>query len=728
MLKFCNMDYLLSLADLISDNWTKALFICLLAFFSLGIFINRKLRLSVFAWIELVFILLASVFLMFSGIFPKTNVNYAVLFSHKNLRIVKIVMLACILLLCTVILLPELYLKSVKCRKPKDCWTGLKDIKLSLLSGWQQKKYVRQIAFVLIQMGAIKRAESYLALLGDGFKNSDFDYLIQEELAYLQGDMKKIIEISELAAASIKPYRTPALYKYLFLHNLAVAYTQSRDYINADKYYDLAYPFIKSRKIKNWQTIVLFYKNYLVNTLCMDSNHQKVLNLLSDFKKRMNRRNIEHWMQYYDLHLDVLQHTHADVASVDKNIEESLLKLNELKIPEPESFIYSVHVARIVTSYHANPEHCIAMLKGKSKYLSELEFVEKYYIVKDLEYLFRELRGPIIDEVYDLKLAVSNYFSNEAEREILTYLKKLQPEDVWEQISFYKELGNLKRTEHNSKSFEEVRKYLKSAAKLCRANRLDLTAATIELDIADEAIAPYNISEDGLSLYTEDVVQIVKQQSEFARNLSYSPMEAELDFRIAYYALVIHDYDTVLEFYNHFKKTNVPEEKFASWCRRYISIERYVCHILKVIKGIEDVSHSKEMITFDEDVQEFFENYKKSDGYFLSLLLGSFSGKSLFPVKCCTYCLKGNEFKHWWFVNPDWGLEIDFLYDAFKQDEYNNHAFFTMDRHPLEAKLSNTMKIAERSKTELLLVDGNAVQQELAVFIGKLFDIIKTKF
>ena len=399
----------------------------------------------------------------------------------------------------------------------------------------QNKKdtFLMHIVYVLTLLGASAKAFFYERQIKN-FNKNDFYHLLKIERSFLQGNISDQIKFANSAITTCTK-KTKPLYQHCFYINKAIGYFLQHDYRNADTNYKKAYAFIKNRKIRSPKVIFEFYRDFLINKVCLNTAASEINNYLEEFKSYINCRNAEHRMLYFDLQLAVLQQSRATIEVINSNIENSLKKLEELKLKEHIRTAYIIKVARILTSCSGNPEHCIRMLTYKTKYLSKFSFYEKYSIYKNLYYLFTNLRGPIFVCVPDLLEETKRYFKEDALSEVTSYLDKLPEEAIFDCIYYTKELAWLRRITGQAHDFPSIKSDLISAIHLCEENNLTAEAMTIRLNIADEALALHNINPDGSSRYEKDIKEACNTVAKFDLKQQKSPFEAELDFRLAFY-------------------------------------------------------------------------------------------------------------------------------------------------------------------------------------------------
>ena len=636
---------------------------------------------------------LCTLTLLFSLTIDSSEQWYCIFFQGKAIKayITADCLLAVILLL--LFILPHIYLFISSKQPPLLRWKMLKSFPLWILPQKRKNLFLMHIVYVLTLLGASAKAAFYEKQIKN-FKKTDFYHLLKMQKAFLQGNVSEQISSADAAVTTITK-KTKPLFQHSFYINKGFSYFIQHDYRNADDCYKKAYKFIKNKKIRNIKLIFEFYRDFLINKVCLNATSSEINGYIEEFKSYINIRNAEHWMLYFDLQLAVLQQSKADIKDIDSNIENSLKKLEELKLKEHLRTAYIIKVARILTSCSGNPEHCIRMLTYKTKYLSKFSFNEKYSIYKDLNYLFTNLFGPILVCVSDLIKETERYFKEDATDEINKYLEKLPEEAVYERIYFIKELAWLRRITEKNYDFSMVKSDLISAIHLCEENNLISEAMSMQLNIADEALALHNIYSDGISKYEKDIKEVCNTVSKFAIKQEKSPFEAELDFRLAFYYLRLHEYKNHIKFFDRFLATNNPPEFFAAWCRIYIKTCFFTSAVLKVLNAIQVVSKSKMLATASSKTRTFFETYHKSTNeqfpYILGLILTPQHIPEFYIKKC--YMTDGHKtYEHYWLLCPSQGLEIDPLYNNFTDDENNNRIFFNINSHPLQTKNSITAK------------------------------------
>lgn len=695
--------FALALIDNIKNDTPLKIYLILsAALVALFGFLVKKKKFTILHNICLLVIFLCALTVIFSKILNLQGQWYAVLLQGKILKAYLITIVATSILLLLLVIVPGCYILISSKQTPLIRWKMLKNFPLWILTQNKKNTFLTHIVYTLTLLGASSKAAFYERQI-KGFKKTDFYHLLKIERAFLQGNVSDQIKLADTAVTTCTK-KTKPLYQHSFYINKAIGYFHQHDYRNADSNYKKAYAFIKNKKIRSLKLIFEFYRDFLINKVCLNTSASEINSYLKEFQSYINSRNVEHWMLYFDLQLTVLQQSRASAEAINSNIESSLKKLEELKLKEHIRTAYIIKVARILASCSGNPEHCIRMLTYKTKYLSKFSFHEKYSIYKDLNYLFTNLRGPILVCVPDLIEETERYFKHDATNEINAYLDKLPEEAIFDRIYYTKELAWLRRITGQAYDFPSVKSDLISAIHLCEENNLTAEAMTIHLNIADEALAIHNINSDGSSKYERDIKEACNTVAKFALKQQKSPFEAELDFRLAFYYLRIHDYKNHVMFFDRFLKTNHPAEFFAAWCRIYIRVCSFTSAILKTLETIQTASKSKQLTTANVNTRNFFNTYQKSTDETFPLILGLLMTPKFMPnfgIKRCTMSDSTKTYEHYWLVNPALGIEIDPLYKNFTNDENNDRIFFILNGHPLQTKESITAKSMTSVKIEI---------------------------
>ena len=716
-------DIIFSLIGYVKSTKIAVFFLLNLGSVLLFFFLQGKKKLSVYHNTYLLLTEISALILVFSKIFSTTNKYYGSIYSKPLMTMYYIVCGVSLSGFLLLIAVPKLFLRISAKQKPITRWKILSFFPLSILTEKQRNNFLIHITYTLTLLGANAKADEYAKQIKN-FKKTEFYHLLKTQKAYLQGNIEQEIQFSDSAVLSINK-KTRPLYEHLFYINKALGYFIRHDYKNSETYYREAYKLIKTRKIHDLGLIFDFYKDFLINKVCLDADKNEIQKYLEEFRKYVKENNAEHWMLYFDSQLAVLQQSRASKKNFEVNIEDSLKKIEELKLKEEVRTIYIIKVARIITSCSSNPEHCIRLLTNRAKYLPEIPFPEKYAVYKDLDYLFSNLRGAILICVPDLMKETKRYFSEDAENEINSYLEKIPLETVYERIYFTKELAWLRRIGHNEYDFQKVKQYLQSTINLCEENQILNAAMFFRLNIADEALAPFNLDSYCHPKFTDDIKENADIVAKYADKMQKSPLEAEFDFRLAFYYLRIHDYKNHIKFYERFLKSNRPKEFFAAWCRVYIDICGFTYTTLKILDALETVSKSKQISAFNPMTQQFLKKYNSSNGKILSLIFGMFCGSD-FVLKKCTLTNDSSTTEHWWLLNTKVGLEIDPLYKNFTNDENTERIFFIPKYHPLQTKESVTAKTSSSVKmyelpSESLMFDASflLMYTEIADAINK---------
>lgn len=305
--------FALALIDNIQDSALKIYLILFVALVVLFIILIKNRKLMVLHNICLLTILICALTLIFSKILDLQEQWYAILFQGKILKAYLITIVATSILLLLLIIVPGCYILISSKQTPLIRWKMLKNFPLWILTQNKKNTFLTHIVYTLTLLGASSKAAFYERQI-KGFKKTDFYHLLKIERAFLQGNVSDQIKLADTAVTTCTK-KTKPLYQHCFYINKAVGYFYQHDYRNADTNYKKAYSFIKNRKIKNLKLIFDFYRDFLINKVCLNASESEINTCLEEFESYINHRNPEHWMLYFDLQLAVLQQSRASTGA-----------------------------------------------------------------------------------------------------------------------------------------------------------------------------------------------------------------------------------------------------------------------------------------------------------------------------------------------------------------------------------------------------------------------------
>lgn len=138
---------------------------------------------------------------------------------------------------------------------------------------------------------------------------------------------------------------------------------------------------------------------------------------------------------------------------------------------------------------------------------------ERYRCFKEIDYMFKDLRGRIIEKNQKIKETAHWYIVNQAVYDLEKYRASLPSEAVYEICYCLKERAGLLEYKPDQYQWNEFLKDMRSAQMLYQENGLLADSALCALNIMDEGLAEFNIDSEYKPLYL-DTIKISLQEVE----------------------------------------------------------------------------------------------------------------------------------------------------------------------------------------------------------------------
>ena len=206
-----------------------------------------------------------------------------------------------------------------------------------------------------------------------------------------------------------------------------------------------------------------------------------------------------------------------------------------------------------------------------------LPMPEKYKCVKEINYLFKNLRGSITEQNCKLKETAHKYMVEQAMEDFEKYRASLPAEAVHEICYCLKEKAGLRKYKPEQYDWGKFLKDMRSAQMLYMENELLADAALCALHIIDEALAEPKIDANFKPLHVDAMKSALQEVEEILPELMEHPILNEIYLRLAHYCLVMNDIQKGREYYEKLQKLGkFSIDHFAPWLRKKILYCKYI--------------------------------------------------------------------------------------------------------------------------------------------------------
>lgn len=203
---------------------------------------------------------------------------------------------------------------------------------------------------------------------------------------------------------------------------------------------------------------------------------------------------------------------------------------------------------------------------------------ERYRCFKEIDYMFKDLRGRIIEKNQKIKETAHWYIVNQAVYDLEKYRASLPSEAVYEICYCLKERAGLLEYKPDQYQWNEFLKDMRSAQMLYQENGLLADSALCALNIMDEGLAEFNIDSEYKPLYLDTIKISLQEVEKILPELMEHPVLNEIYLRLSMYCFSIDDIERSKHYYESFQRLgNFAIDHFAPWLRgRYCQIDSEV--------------------------------------------------------------------------------------------------------------------------------------------------------
>lgn len=509
-------------------------------------------------------------------------------------------------------------------------WESLQKIKTINLTPWQKKQYNKRRLYLRVMLGNMCGAEQELIK----FENDKaFYHFIKAIIFNFKGNHKEEIEEEKLAEGYCDGDTDPFLH-FQIIANRGVGYVGIGEYSLANDWFKRAIDFGRVNNVKAPELWLNIYYNYVFNKtrLNFEISIQECIDMLEEVKQYIDIENPNQYIGYRNIIIQLFRQKKVDKMQLNEIINQDFEYLVNTNLANIEKCVLEATTARMVCTGRLNPEAVIEKISKDIELFLQLPMPEKYKCFKEIDYLFKDLRGQIIKKNQKIKETAHWYIVNQAVYDLEKYRASLPSEAVYEICYCLKERAGLLKYKPDRYQWREFLKDMRSAQKLYQGNELLADSALCDLNIMDEGLAELNIDSEYKPLYLDTIKISLQEVEKILPELMEHPILNEIYLRLSMYCFLINDIERCKRYYESFQRLgDFAIDYFAPWLRdRYavLSLYMFVIGYVETVDKIARKNLSGEIV----QVQEWFREFHNRNGYFEAIVLGRMFGGDCLPI------------------------------------------------------------------------------------------------
>lgn len=509
-------------------------------------------------------------------------------------------------------------------------WKELQNMKVSSLASWQKKKYDKRRLYLRVFLGNIRGAESELEKYKD---DMPFYHYMKAIILNFKGNHKAEYDEIKIAEDSCNG-DTDLLLHFQIIANRGVAYVIAGEFTLADDSYKKAIAFAKESELKDSDLWLNIYYNYVFNLTRLNPNIslQKCLDVLEDLKQHIDIENPKQYIGLSNIIIELMRQKNAKRAEIDDVINSDFEYLVNLNLSDIEKCIFEATTARMVCTGRLTPEAVVERLSKDINLFMKLPMPEKYRCFKEIDYMFKDLRGPIVEQNQRIMETSHWYIVNQAVYDIDEYRASLPSEAVYEICYCLKERAGLLKYKPDQYEWKEFLKNMQSAQLLYKENDLLADAVLRYLDIMDEATSELNIDGELKSVHMDAMQEALIEAEKVLPQLVEHPILYEIYLRLSIYCLAMDDVYRSKEYYRKYRLLGeFSINHFAPWLRGKYSIISLIMLVIGYIETVDKIAE-KDLSTEIPQIQDWFKGFHDREGFFEALVFGRVLGGEIIPM------------------------------------------------------------------------------------------------
>lgn len=383
-------------------------------------------------------------------------------------------------------------------------------------------------------------------------------------------------------------------------------------------------------------------------------------------------------------------------------------------IPKLNRCVFEATTARIIWASALNPTYILEALSRDVDLLPKLPMPVRYDSYKNIELLFKDLHGNIVERYTSLKDRAVEYMQNEAERDLEGYRRSLPAEAVYQRYFCFYELAGIQKRNKQNYKWSVVEEYLKNASALYHENGLLIDEIMTKLALVDEASDVINCDEHLQFTRKDEMFRTLDEVEAMLPKLEQHPVINEIALRISFYSVALNDYLRCKNYYELYRKSSdqVSIDHYAPWVHKYHMDVIFCVRILYIVDSINKIIDHIDDFDLSPLAREWFEGFGKIGGAVIHLVIGLLIGfDNAVPLKECLLLDEANRIvdNFEWMNFPEFGLEIDV--------QNTDVIFFHPGQHPLENEKVKKCIFETVIELDKLSVEQQSALQEVCKII-----------
>lgn len=338
----------------------------------------------------------------------------------------------------------------------------------------------------------------------------------------------------------------------------------------ADAIYFYQQATAEAEKDTEKDTLHASYQNLILTKLLAGEKIDQVSPILDAYISRLNLEIVTDWLEFTQLKVDIARQLGDRTALIEHLTEGYRRLMNRPDIDSEAKIKGEVNILRSMASARLLLEEVWENITAHIDTYLLLEMPDRFLCVKEVVYFLDFLRNKraLNDKEQEVASRVTDYMTQRAGRELDDYIAGLPPYAVHERCNLYWERAGVVKRYELPYNFEKVYSLLQDAKDTYRVNGHFIKCASVDLDIADEALAVQR----GDVLKTHAVLA----EQSLAR-IKNHPAASEFFLRLAYYWAALQDFRKACHYLKLFRKTGISIDHYALWMQEYYRAMETIC-------------------------------------------------------------------------------------------------------------------------------------------------------
>lgn len=563
-------------------------------------------------------------------------------------------------------------------------------------TGWmtarQLRQYQKSRLSLLIELGSLRKAGRYLEETVS--KDDVLYHFVRHFLAFPYGNVREAEREIQLAEDVARQKTDPKLSVQIII-NHGVCYAAQGKYQLADESFQKARKYYDDHHLKDKELLSNLYYNYTFNKTRIDGSGQAWRAAVDEYRALLDLSKVSDQLDLLNLRLELFQQVSASREEIDSMVHEAVQKIAGSGLPPRQRVLFAASAARVAWAARLDPNPCLKILHDETAVFASLSPAQRLHLFRQLDLLFKDLHGGIVERYAELKQTTERYQKTERGQDLEAWRASLPIDAVYARGNCLKDLTTFQK-EKPEYDKTKVLSYLYDAIHLYGENDLRIEEHQTRLDVIDELYSSQNADENFRPKYMEEIrEQLAAVEAVFPASME-PPNPALFDLRLSYYCLWLDEYEKAVKYYLRFKNDNTSIYNFAPWVRNQYTVILLAVRVLFFRDAIEKVRTSRDLSLKSREVQEWFRSFPAHDGVLDSMLLARHLRCPV--VKTKLWMPDGGESpqSHTWLWIESLNLNIDLTYPQYANDDLHTCVFFHMDRHPFESGSSLALRSMEQ--------------------------------